>query len=631
MHTSESQLHYSEREQTDYILHSPVRAILVACGTYRKRDEAVTREDFVRYREEGDPEAKERLILHNLGLVVKRAKEIHDHNDTGSYEMSDLIQSGVPGLIKAVEKYDPDYIDENGRKAQFSTYAWYGIGQSIARSLANESSMVRLPVHIRDKYRAQQRTYTFLREQLGRTPTDEEVGKELGITGEAIKELHQSTLQPLSLDRYVGKDEDGESIWLQRYDMENPEWIKDQEAVESSDRASSVRALRDEVLDDREAAIIDARYGLSDDVPQTFEVVGARFDVTRERIRQIEIASLGKMADFASHPSRQDQFDVISPSRAERRAAQGTLSPYVFPATMADFAALDAREYTKDRVKRRAILAEAAATRRSLEKRAAEVDERYETALRDRATGSMFDAAAGRIVTRQEFFKRNSDVSPAVPRILEEGAPRWASFFANQFGMYSYRTMRPIWDAMQIIKRPATLAELQDLAEAKSDHLFDIHPAFIKTLLVMASEQRLVTIDRTDDDRSLVRYAPGIDDPRYLREVQAYDAHSYRHLPSVAQQVVKAMQILSAGDGPDTAITFSQLRNVWAETNSKDIEETQLRRGLEYLKRSGHLGSGKSKHRVNLLWHARPASNIQPTVRLKAHELWYEDKDARGR
>lgn len=617
-----------EAERADRILESPVHIILEACGMYPPRNNDVTREDFVRYRDKGDLDAKERLVLHNLGLVVMGAKDVRQQNNLHPQEMPDLIQRGVPGLIRAVELYDVNYADEDGRKAQFSTYAQYWIRQSITRAVANESDLVRIPVHVRDKHKTHQRTFAFLREQLGRDPTHKEVADELGTTTEAIKSLHYSTLQPVSLDRYIGKDEDGESEWLQLYDVENPAWVKDEEAVEVSELAANLRDLMKEVLDDRERMIVDAYYGLTDDTPQTLDAIGPKFNITRERVRQILGNAMHKMTEEVKRRDRQDQFDAVAPSRAERRAPHGKVSPQAFPATMIDYVALDVRAYTRDREKRRAVLAEARAARVDFEKKAAKIDAQYETSLKDRATGSMHHAIAGRILTRQEYFERYSNVNPAKLDIQDRDAPRWASFFANQFGMYGYHTMRPLWDAMKALNRPATITELQNIAEVESDHLFDIHSEFLASLLAIASEQRLVAISRTGDDtQSVIRYAAGVDSPYHLREVRAFTPRSPVELPKSAQQVFRIMKLLSAGDGPDTAITFSQLRNAWADTVSTDVNEVQLRRGLEYLKRSGYIGSGKSKNRINLLWHTGQPLGRRAPARLKPHELWYEDKD----
>jgi RNA polymerase primary sigma factor len=228
----------------------------------------------------GDQKARAHMINANLRLVVKIAQDYANYG----MPIMDLISEGNIGLMKAVERFDP----EKGGK--LSTYAAWWIKQSIKRALANQSKTIRLPVHMVDKIAKMRRIAAMLTEALGREPTDEELAEETGIPRRKLSMLRQASQRPTSLDAQIN---DGEST-------EYGEIIADERAEDPLDALTDknlqgeIGGLLD-VLDERERRIIDERFGLTGKKALTLEEVGREFGVTRERIRQLQNSALTKM------------------------------------------------------------------------------------------------------------------------------------------------------------------------------------------------------------------------------------------------------------------------------------------------------------------------------------------------
>src|ERR1700674_4394731 len=228
----------------------------------------------------GDREARALMIKANLRLVVKIA---HDYANLG-LPLLDLISEGNIGLVKAVERFDPR------KGGKLSTYAAWWIKQSIKRALANQSKTIRLPVHLVDKISKMRRTSMRLQEELGREPTDDELGDELGITASRVAQMRMAAIRPASLDAPIG-DEDSNNF---------AEVVQDESAdtpYEQLEEKTVTRMLQEMVktLDPREATILRARFGLDGGVQKTLEEVGQKFGVTRERVRQIQNIALKKL------------------------------------------------------------------------------------------------------------------------------------------------------------------------------------------------------------------------------------------------------------------------------------------------------------------------------------------------
>jgi RNA polymerase primary sigma factor len=197
----------------------------------------------------------------------------------------DLINEGNMGLMKAVERFDP------AKGAKLSTYSSWWIKQSIKRALANQSKTIRLPVHVVDKLFHMRHAAVKLQEVLGREPTDEELGQEIGITAAKVAQLRTAAIRPASLDAPLGDDEDSSRI---------ADVVKDEGAdtpYEQLEEKTNTSMLRELVatLDSREAEILRYRFGLDGDPERTLEEVGQKFGVTRERIRQIQNIALKKL------------------------------------------------------------------------------------------------------------------------------------------------------------------------------------------------------------------------------------------------------------------------------------------------------------------------------------------------
>lgn len=228
----------------------------------------------------GDKAARTTMIKANLRLVVKIAQ---DYSNYG-LPLSDLISEGNIGLMKAVERFDPT------KGGKLSTYGSWWIKQSIKRALANQSKTIRLPVHMVDKIAKLRRISGMLTEAYGREPTNEELAEETGIPLKKLSLLKRASQRPTSLDAPIG-DDDSSSY---------AEVISDEHAVNPFEALSEKNLINQiddlmAVLDEREAKIIEARFGLEGKTPMTLEEVGREFGVTRERIRQLQNIALDKM------------------------------------------------------------------------------------------------------------------------------------------------------------------------------------------------------------------------------------------------------------------------------------------------------------------------------------------------
>ena len=228
----------------------------------------------------GNAAARERMINANLRLVVTIAR---DYANFG-LPLRDLISEGNIGLTKAVERFDPT------KGAKLSTYAMWWIKQSIKRALANQSKTIRLPVHLADKLAKMRRVSLQMSDELGREPTDEELGGEIGINREKVARLKSVGIRPASLDAPIADNdltEFGEVIGDN--EAQTPfELLRDKNLLGEVDGLL-------EVLDPREKKIISQRFGLDGGQPKTLEDVGKDFGITRERIRQLQNAALGKL------------------------------------------------------------------------------------------------------------------------------------------------------------------------------------------------------------------------------------------------------------------------------------------------------------------------------------------------
>jgi RNA polymerase primary sigma factor len=229
----------------------------------------------------GDKRAREQMIKANLRLVVKIA---HDYEGLG-LPLLDLISEGNIGLMKAVERFDPS------KGGKLSTYGAWWIKQAIKRALANQSKTIRLPVHLVDKISKMRRMAMKLQEVLGREPTDDELGEELGVSGARVAQLRTAAIRPASLDAPISDGEDS-SLFSEIVQDENAESPYD----ELEDKTVT-NMLQDLVkrLDEREGAILRYRFGLDGDSERTLEEVGAKFGVTRERVRQLQNIALRKL------------------------------------------------------------------------------------------------------------------------------------------------------------------------------------------------------------------------------------------------------------------------------------------------------------------------------------------------
>ena len=262
----------------------PVKIYLKEIGNYPllSMDEEV---ELAKRIAEGDQYATDRLTESNLRLVVSIAKKYVGRG----LSFLDLIQEGNLGLIKAVDKFD------YSKGYKFSTYATWWIRQAITRSIADQSRTIRIPVHMSEVINKAYRISRSLLQELGREPTEEEIAKEVNLPVEKVREIMKISADPISLDTPIGEEDDSHL----------GDFVKD-DTIMGPEDAAAYTMLQDQIqkllttLSEREQRVLILRFGLLDGRTRTLEEVGKEFNVTRERIRQIEAKALRKLR----HPNR---------------------------------------------------------------------------------------------------------------------------------------------------------------------------------------------------------------------------------------------------------------------------------------------------------------------------------------
>ena len=271
-------------------LDDPVKAYLKEIGQVPLLS-AEEEQTLARAARAGDADARRRLSEANLRLVVSVAKRYAGRG----LPFLDLIQEGNLGLMKAAEKFEPD------RGFKFSTYATWWIRQSITRAIADQARTIRIPVHMVETINKLIRISRQLLQDKGREPLPEEIAEKMDIPVERVREIMKIAQEPVSLETPIGEEEDSHL----------GDFIEDSEAVAPDDAASFI-LLKEQIEDvfscltDRERKVLYLRFGLKDGRPRTLEEVGQHFNVTRERIRQIEGKALSKLRNWGKREKIKD-------------------------------------------------------------------------------------------------------------------------------------------------------------------------------------------------------------------------------------------------------------------------------------------------------------------------------------
>lgn len=277
-------LEYDEMSFSSSMTDDPVKLYLKEIGSYPLLSVADEIE-LAKQIENGDEQAKKILAESNLRLVVSIAKRYVGRG----LSFLDLIQEGNLGLIKAVDKFDYN------KGYKFSTYATWWIRQAITRSIADQSRTIRIPVHMSEVINKTYRVSRSLLQELGREPSEQEIADAMKLPVDKVREILKVSADPISLDTPIGEEDDSHL----------GDFIKD-DSIMGPEEAASYAVLQDQIsklletLTDREQRVLILRFGLQDGRTRTLEEVGKEFNVTRERIRQIEAKALRKLR----HPSR---------------------------------------------------------------------------------------------------------------------------------------------------------------------------------------------------------------------------------------------------------------------------------------------------------------------------------------
>jgi RNA polymerase primary sigma factor len=601
--------HVDQVTRDNRVLSEAVEYFLEACGKYPPLDDDEIKKLLRQYLYNGDLEARGTVVRHNLRLVVHEAKKVRRDKELPPRHMEELLQDGVLGLMRATEKVNLDH--ESG--AKFSTYAIHWIRNTILRGYADNYRTIRLPVHVIEKLEKVSRTFKDLRKELKRNPTEEEVAVQLDMSVEDLDALYDSTKVPSSLDEIKSKSEDDE--WQNRYDTLVDEEDKVFNQAEDIEQKFLLREAL-ETLQYRERRVLELRYGLGGEHPRNLDEIGRTFNITRERIRQIEISALQKLeATPKAQKLRKSTYD-LTPEDARRRTVESKWA--LRHETFVDYLADKARACSASIAKQKELNEQEKQEEAKRQKLLDEIGEKFENATYLHAVSRAVEAG-GKLLSRVEFFEqRGAPKPPCIARNIQNSFR--TNNFIEQYGHFAGAIFDLLYKGLQALTKdgdPVSITALEEYVSDFDDSLYDVRPEFLTSVLEAAERRGHVIVDRSkapityrvrriDDEEQRITFASNIEE----------------EINPKAAIILHLIKQLRAGSAPDTAITFAQLRSSWAEI-SKDLNETQLRWSLTYLERAGHIAIKASKIRGHDIWRSTP-NGITPMV--KPQDLWYGDK-----
>ena len=579
------------------ILDSSVELILEACGQYPPLPEPVQMQKVKEYQATGSLEVRNELVLHNLRYVVSVAKFMRPYMDLPASEMNELIQLGVIGFMKAVEKYDPDH----SSAAKLTTFARYSMLQTMFNNYNNDTN-IKMPSNTRSAVMRVGKHYYSLKNSLKRAPSDEELADAAGVSLSKLKDLQHLIFQPLSLDAFVGQEDDGE--WNTRINSVISDEESFVEKVEERDnRRILVNAL--ENLSYRERRVLELRFGLGGETPRTLDDVGRTFNVTRERIRGIENTALKRLQSVPEAGILRNQLLHSSEEEHSTRMRQNWWSNY-----HSTHPAYEARRKTEKLVRAKKQLEAVELAREAKDHELAMLDDKFETFMTQRALADKYTADKP-LFTRNDFFGQYGEDAPQLTSELVE--PYWIKAFRHSYGYYASAVADALYEGLSVMatnegSKYISLTSLEDHIAEYDDSLYGVNGQYLKQIFKALEQAGMICAHPENDSYFRIRRQGDTQQIPFDREAIEYPDE----IDDASKRLLHAAKVLGMGIKQPHGITHDELLNHVDKLNLKDQgrQNENTEQDLEYLvdknililtfdpttqERTYYLGTGQDK------------------------------------